>query len=444
MNITDSERISAVLENLGFVPAKRWQETDLFIMNSCSVRQKPEDRVHGLIGDSLKIKKKNKKFMVGLTGCMVRKSSTQNSELKDNLLKVHENLDFVFRIEDLCKLDQVLRECKAKLKIKPLEDEGTVENYFKIQPKYSNNFSAFVPIQTGCDKFCTYCIVPFARGREYSRDFVEVLAECGNLVEKGVKEITLVGQTVNTYGISRADKMSKKFEKYGKYPFVKLLEEIDKLQLKGLKWLRFTSPYPKDFSDELMEAMARLKTLCHHVHMPIQSGSDAVLQMMNRQYSVKDYLKLVNKFRKKIPDIAISTDIIVGFAGETEAMFKETCALYDKIQWEMCYHAKYSSRKGTYAGKILKDNIFAKAKSRRWHKLNEYIKKYSFKALKGYANSIQEVLVDEKKQDGLYYGRNFHNKLVCFKSRSNLIGKFVCVRITQVKEWLMEGKLLNK
>lgn len=442
MNKTDSERLSSVVEHLGYTVSDKPENADLMLINTCSIRQKAEDKVHGLIGNVRMWRKKNPKLKVGVTGCMVRKSSTRNSKIQDSLLTTHKNLDFVFRIEDLAKLYDLIKEIAPDEQMNEMQDEGTVENYFKINPKYETSFKAYVPIQTGCDKFCTYCIVPFTRGREYSRDFDEILCECKDLVAKGVKEITLVGQTVNTYGISRFDKMTKKFEKYSKYPFVDLLTEIDKLKEKGLKWLRFTSPHPKDFSDELIDAISKLETLCPYIHMPIQSGTDEMLKAMNRNYSVSEYLEIIEKFRQKIPDIAISTDIIVGFSSESEDSFNQTCDLYDKVKWDMCYHAKYSPRKGTYSEKWFKDDIDMKEKTRRWHCLNKLIKKYCFQSMKRFAGTEQEILVDEKKEDGYFYGRNNYNKIIRFKSSRNLIGEFVYVKIIEVKEWLMEGSLI--
>jgi len=443
MNLSDSERICAILEHLGFEKTEEISSADLIIFNTCSVRQKAEDKVHGMIGNALTLKRKNPQLLLAVTGCMIRKSSTQNSEKRDKLLKLYNKLDFVFRIEDLGVIDKLLFEIVPDLDLNIMADEGTLENYFKIYPKYTENFKAYVPIQTGCDKFCTYCIVPYSRGREKSRNFEEIIKECEQLVSEGVKEITLLGQTVNTYGISRADKISKNFEKYGDFPFVALLKKINALQAKGLKWLRFASPYPKDFSDELITAMSELETVCPHAHMPIQAGSDEMLKAMNRKYSVAEYIKLVAKFRKKIPNISITTDIIVGFCGETEEMFEKTCSLYKKIKWDMCYPARYSPRIGTFSEKQLKDDVLREEKAKRWRKLNNLIKKYCFESMKKFLNKEEEVLIDEKKADGFYYAHNAHNKIIRLKLRTNLIGKFAYVKIKEVKEWLMEGELME-
>ncbi len=441
MNKTDSERVCAVVEHLGYKVADKMEFADLVIFNTCSIRQTAEDRVHGSIGKMAKFKKKNPKLKIAVTGCMVRQSSSQNSENRDELLKTHKKLDCVFRIEDLAKIDKILLECDPNLDIKTLEDEGTLENYFKIHPRYSDTFKAYVPIQTGCDKFCTYCIVPFTRGREYSRDFQEILSECKKLVEGGAKEITLLGQTVNTYGISKFDKMSKKFINYSKYPFVDLLTEVDKLKKFGLKWLRFASPYPKDFSDELIDAMASLETVCPHVHMPVQSGCDEMLKVMNRNYTIEEYVTLVDKFRLKIPGISITTDIIVGFPGETNDIFDKTCKFYEDMQFDLCYSAKYSPRKGTYSEKFLKDEVLSEEKTKRWRKLNKIAAKYCYTYLTSFVGSEQEVLVEEEKA-GYFYARNAHNKMIRFKSeRRNLIGEFIYVRMIEAFDWLIEAEL---
>lgn len=420
MNYSDSERIKAVLERIGFKETASPVAADLIILNSCSVRQHAEDRISGLMLKYEPLRLKNKKLLVGLTGCMVRKTSIQTDANKDKILRKIKPLDFTIRIEEIGCLPRILgiKPAIAKEKISPRE----LSNYFHIIPKYTSRFQVFIPISTGCDKFCSYCIVPFSRGREKCRPMKDILKETTTAVKNGCKEITLVGQTVNSYK-----------------NFPKLLTSIDKLSKFGLKRVRFTSPYPLDVSDDLIDAMARLKTLMPYIHLPIQSGDNGVLKRMNRKYTVAQYEKIIKKIRAKIPDCAISTDIIVGFCGETRKQFMNTYNLFKKIKWDMAYLAKYSPRPGTVSVKFFKDDISSAEKFRRFHFLNNLLRKISFEKNKKFVGREVRVLVENYK-NGLNISRSEHFKIVQFKSPKNLIGKIVPVKITKAYEWILEGK----
>ncbi|HLG25414.1 MAG TPA: MiaB/RimO family radical SAM methylthiotransferase, partial [Candidatus Gracilibacteria bacterium] len=355
MNYSDSERVATLLEKLGYERSNVPEETDLYIFNTCSIRQKGEDRVHGQLHNLEQQKKSNPRLLVGITGCMVRSTSSRNSEkeVKDGIFKVVDSVDFVFRITDAHKIGEVLAEAEPMLDLPQLEeasgigaDSKDATGYLKINPKYGSRVQAFVPVQIGCDKYCTYCIVPYSRGREQSRNMDDIVTECRALVEHGCKEITLVGQTVNSYGLSALDKTSGKFAGMSD-PFVELLTRINRFKELGLNRLRFTSPHPADYTDTLIQAHCDLETLTHHFHLPIQSGSDPVLKKMNRKYNIEKYWDIIKKIRTKLPDASITTDIIVGFCGETQEQFDETEKVFEEIRWDMAYLSRYSARRGT-------------------------------------------------------------------------------------------------
>ena len=441
MNYSDSERIDSVLQHMGMEKAYKMEEADLIIFNTCSIRQKAEDRVFGQMINVGKLRKEKKHLIVGITGCMARKTSTRESEEKDKLLNRSKHTDFVFRIEDLPKLPKIIMQFWPDISFNEIE-EANLKNYFQINPIYTTKAQAFVPISTGCDNFCTYCIVPYSRKREKSRSINDVVRECETLVENGCLEITLLGQNVNSYGLSNIDKKTDKFKDI-ESPFVYLLERIDALKSKGLKRLRFTSNHPKDLSDELIQAMARLETLMPYLHLPVQSGSDEVLKRMNRHYTADWYRNLIKKLRKAVPGIAISTDIIVGFCGETEDQFMDTYKLFEDIEWDMCYLAQYSNRKGTFASQNMEDDISPEVKNERWHRLNELLKRSALKGHKVFEGKVVKVLV-EKCKHGECEGRSEHFKTVVFSSNKDLVGTIQRVHVNKGREWRLEGDLIQE
>ncbi len=441
MNTSDSERLASVLERLGYEKASELQEADFLAFNTCSVRQKAEDRVLGLRPKLLELREQNPKIIFAITGCMVKKSSTKNDMAKkDELLRRMPEVDIAFRIEDVAKLPIFISKIDADLEFKDNLDDGTLENYFKIAPRKEANYSVFVPVMTGCDKFCTYCIVPYTRGREYSRDFNEILDECRKHVEEGALEITLVGQTVNTYGLSFNDRKSGKFNDFKMNPFAALLREVDKLKDKGLKRLRFTSPHPRDFHDDIIAAMAECETLCPYFHMPVQSGDNRTLRRMNRNYTMEEYIEILSKIRSAIPRVAISTDIIVGFCGETEEEFERTYEMYRRLQWDWCYLARYSPRKGTYSEKKLKDDVPPDEKARRWHKLNDLMMNIAAGKAQSLVGQTLNVLVNTQIGETCS-GRTDSFKEVKFKSGRTLLGRIVPVKITHTKGIEIFGEL---
>ncbi|MBT3864815.1 tRNA (N6-isopentenyl adenosine(37)-C2)-methylthiotransferase MiaB [Candidatus Peregrinibacteria bacterium] len=457
MNYSDSERIETYLNNLGFKKAKSEKEADLFIFNSCSVKQKAEDKVIGSMEKLIARKRKNPNLLIALTGCMIRKSSTRadEKENRDHFIKQLKHLDIAFRIEDLPNLRKLLSESCKHRKITtdslPKIHDEELADYFHINPAHASKAQVFIPVSTGCDKFCTYCIVPFARGREVSRNLDEIIEEATQAVEQGALEITLLGQTVDSYGLSNIDRQNHLFD-YDKIdagdqppPFVQLLTKINALHKKGLKRIRFTSPHPKDVSPELIESYATLETLMPHIHLPIQSGDNSVLQRMNRPYTIERYKEIVTALRKTRPDIAITTDMIIGFCGETEEEFQNTLDLYKELDFDFCYSSRYSNRKGTHADKNLPDDISRKTKAERWHRFNDSLKVITQNKLEKYIGQTLEVLIEEADAKTIR-GKSPHNKTVQFpagkSANKTLIGTIQKVLIKEAHDWILFGDLV--
>ena len=341
MNYSDSERVSSVLEQCGFVRVEEDQCADLQIINTCSVRQKSEDKAYGFM---VQKKKDCPLTIIAVTGCMVRQTG-DSTNCSDPLLR-QDPIDLVFRIEDIARLPKLLESHFSDHNFSQFEESfgsGSIENYFAINPKIENKKQVFVPIMQGCNKFCTYCIVPYTRGREVSRPMEDIFTECEKHVLLGAKEITLLGQNVNSYTDG------------GKKCFAELLLKIDQLHEKGLSRLRFTSAHPQDFTDDVIEALSIMKTACPYIHLPVQHGSDRVLRAMNRNYTIAQYEDIIHRLRTKIPETILATDIIVGFPGETEEEFQVLCDFAKRMKFDFSYTAIFSPRKntrGTYGKRI--------------------------------------------------------------------------------------------
>ena len=410
MNISDAERVSALLEGTKYKETQNINEADLIVVSMCSVRQSAVDRVVGLSQKFRLIKKSNPKLKTILTGCILKKDKKIFAE----------GFDYVIDIKDIKIISKILGAKNIKNK----------KNYLNIAPKHSSKFSANVPIMTGCNNFCAYCVVPYTREREISRPTKEIISEIKNLVKKKYKEIWLLGQNVNSYKDKNTD-------------FPKLLKMINKIE--GDFWIRFTSSHPKDFSEELIDAMAKCKKVTPYLNLPIQSGDDKVLKSMNRHYTVESYKNKIKKLRKKIPDICLSTDIIVGFPGETKKQFNNTVKLFRDVKYDMTYINKYSARAGTLAFK-LKDDISISEKKRREKVLNETLKKTALENNKKFLGKETIVLIDSNK-NGNWYGKNEYYKTVQIKSlpaqagKENLLGKFVKVKITESLIWSLKGEI---
>ena len=350
MNKSDSERIASILERVGYKSALKIKEADLIVVNACSVRQTAIDRIHGMNPEFKALKKKNKNLKLIITGCILNPDKKKFREA---------GFDFILDIKDLPKWPRL-----AGLSSR---SAGWPKDYLKIESKYSNGKIFYIPISNGCDNFCTYCAVPHTRGRLICRSHKDILSEVKNIVKnnpkpKGAREIWLLGQNVNDYS-SPADK---------KINFAKLLELVNNIP-ENFK-IRFTSPNPKNFSDELIEIMKKCEKLDHSVNLPIQSGDNKILKAMNRPYTAGQYKTLIKKIKKAIPNIKLSTDIIVGFPGETKSQFENTLKLFKEIDFDMAYIARFSPRPGTPAAKM-KDNVSHKEKEKRWNKINNILLK---------------------------------------------------------------------
>ncbi|MFA5208472.1 MAG: tRNA (N6-isopentenyl adenosine(37)-C2)-methylthiotransferase MiaB [Candidatus Paceibacterota bacterium] len=409
MNRSDSERIASVLEGLNYKETLNQKEADLVIINMCSVRQSAVDRVYGLVPQFRALKTKNKAFKTVLTGCVLKPERT----------KLAEVFDFVLDKEHLDKWPELLKGKEVK---------ANRFDYLNIDPKHQSKIQAFVPISNGCDNFCTYCAVPFTRGRLISRNHKDILKEVKDLAMKGYKEIWLLGENVNSYYSKGID-------------FSKLIKEIDKIE--GKFWLRFTSPHPKDFSDELIKNLKESKKFVPYLNLPVQSGDNTILRKMNRPYTREKYLALVKKIKKVFNNnIGISTDIIVGFPDETEAQFKNSERLMKEVQFDLAFISEYSPRPQSFSCEKLENNVLKKDKKRRAMALNQILKETALKNNLKLLNKEVEVLVLEK--DGEYCnGRTGENKAIRFKSNEDLSGKFVKVKIIKATAWNFEGILVK-
>jgi len=437
-NLADSERIASVLENAGLKFENNKNKTDILIFNTCSVRQKAEDRIFGLKKEVEKLRIKNHKLKIILTGCMMHYSE---KELKRRL----PFIDIFIDIKKIAILPKLLG-INVRHRVSNINTD-----YLNLEPKYTSEFSAGVPISYGCNNFCTYCIVPYSRNREYSRKAKDIIKEVKKLAKNGYKEIWLLGQNVNSYNDNG-------------FKFPDLLREINSIN--GDFWIRFTSPHPKDFSNDMIKAMKESEKFAHYINLPAQSGDNKILKKMNRPYTVGHYKKLILKIRKAIPGISISTDIIVGFPGETKKQFKNTENFFKELEFDMAFLSEYSPRAGTAAALIMKDNVPHKEKERRKDKLNNILAKTATKNNKRLKGKTLRVLI-ENEDKNKFRGRTEGNKLVEIKIvRSHLspslrlgvkqftpnslrndletrleVGEFKDVIITEIGPWKLKGEI---
>ncbi|MBL4694731.1 tRNA (N6-isopentenyl adenosine(37)-C2)-methylthiotransferase MiaB [Candidatus Gracilibacteria bacterium] len=442
MNYSDSERMATYLEALDFTKAEGMGDADLILFNTCSIKQKAEDKVYGHLMKIPDLRAKNPNLLVVVAGCMVRTSSSRYSVKRDRLFQTMRDLDVALKTDELPQLAKLARKIHPELNIPEIKEES-LEDYFHIPANHDSHESksqAFVAISNGCDKFCTYCIVPYSRGREKSRKIEDIVSEVTALAENGCKEITLIGQTVNSYGLGSYDKEHGTFAHIKKEPFVHLLEEMDKIP--GLIRVRFTSPHPMDMSDQLIEAMGDLPSQMPYLHLPVQAGDNETLKRMNRTYTVEEFRETMKKLREKIPDISVSTDIIVGFCGESEEEFQNTCDFFKEMRFEHAYLARYSDRRGTTANRFMKDDITETTKKSRWHHLNDILIAQATEALERFHGRTVNVLVESQNAAGTCLGRSENFKTIQFKSGRKLLGKIVPVKIQNSKNWILEGELV--
>lgn len=427
MNDHDSEKISYILENMGYKPTDNKKDSDLIIFNTCLVRENAELKVYGQLGSLKNMKRENPDLIIGVCGCM-----PQREDIRDYITKKIKHVDLIFGTNNIHKLPQLINTHiqTGKTVVDIIEDSREILEDINYNRKYS--YKAFVNIMYGCNNFCTYCIVPYTRGREYSRYPKDILKEIEFIAEEGCKEVTLLGQNVNSYGKTLDNPMT----------FAELLREVNKIE--GIERIRFMTSHPKDMSKELIYAMRDCEKVCEHLHLPVQSGSNRLLEKMNRKYTVEHYLELIEKVKKEIPNIALTTDIIVGFPGETEKDFQDTLDLIKRVKYDSAFTFLYSIREGTIAAKM-KDQIPDDLKHERFQRLLDTLYPIFYENNEKYKNRIVEVLVEDisKTDDKVLSGRTRANKLIHFKGDKDLIGKFVNVKVTGFNTFTMEGKIVK-
>ncbi len=423
-NVNDGEKLRGMLAQIGYGFTDTPEDADLVIFNTCAVRENAEDRVFGKIGQLKKLKERNRNLVIGICGCMV-----EQSHISEKIKKSYPYVDLVFGTHALHRFPELLyRELTARERIFDAEQEdGTIVEGIPVSRE--DPYKAYVPVMYGCDNFCSYCIVPYVRGRERSRRSADVIAEVKDLVADGYKEIMLLGQNVNSYGKGLEEAIT----------FAELLRQVNAVE--GDFRIRFMTSHPKDATRELIDAMADCEKVCKHLHLPVQCGSDRILSLMNRHYTKADYLELIRYAKERIPGLALSSDIIVGFPGETYEDFKETLELVKEVDYHLLYTFIYSRREGTKAAEM-DDPVPAEEKSRWFQELLDVQRECSTANNRRYLGQTLRVLVDSvgKAGDGRLSGRTEQNVIVDFKGEKELIGSFVSVKITGALTWALVGE----
>ncbi len=440
MNKSDSERVQTVIEELGYEKTEQEEEADLIGILSCSVRQHAIDRVYGKIR-KWNLWKDHRNLITFISGCILEKDEKKFLKL----------FDLLFKVDDLPKLPEMLQQYGVVTPIQEIASRKTglprrkagirkdfEESYWDITPQYSSPFQAYVPIQNGCDKFCTFCAVPYTRGREISRPSAEILAEVQSLIDKDYKSITLLGQNVNSYGLDKEG---------NEVSFSELLEKIGQMgEVSGKEfWVYFTSPHPRDMKEDVLRVIARYSTLAKQIHLPIQSGDDEVLQKMNRSYNLKEYRAIVEQIHKILPTATLFTDIIVGFHGESEAAFENTRNVMDEFKYQMVYIAKYSMRPGAVSSRWM-DSIPDEVKKNRFEILTQDLQKISYQHNLSMIGKTYRVLVENSdRKNGFLSGKTEGRIVVRFSSENtSQIGNFVDVKITKTSMMSVEGEKVEK
>lgn len=424
MNFKDSEKLLGILTEIGYEETED-EHADLVLYNTCTVRENANLKIYGRLGYLSKIKEKNPDMIIGLCGCMM-----QEPQVVEKLNKSYKFIDLIFGTHNVFLLAELLYErLISGHKIEDIWD-GTTEIVEDLPAVRKYDFKSGVNIMYGCDNFCSYCIVPYVRGRERSRNPEDIINEIKDLVANGVVEIMLLGQNVNSYGKNLENPIT----------FAQLLEQVEKID--GLKRIRFMTSHPKDLSDELIEVMAKSKKICKQMHLPLQSGSTALLQKMNRHYTKEQYLELVRKLREAIPDIGISTDIIVGFPGETEEDFAQTMDVVEKVEYDSAFTFIYSKRTGTPAA-AMEEQVDEAVVKERFDRLLAKVQEIAAKKAAEDVGKVEEVLVEEINDHDatLVTGRTSKNYLVHFKGDKSLIGSIVDVKLCESKGFYYIGEL---
>ncbi len=422
MNENDSEKISAILEALNYTAADDYESADVILLNTCAIREGAENKVFGFIGELKKLKTTNPNMIIGICGCMPQEEETVNQ-----IYKKYPQIDLMFGTHNIHRLPILLQEAMFSKEqiVEVWSEEGNV--YEDIPVKRDSTHKAWVTIMYGCDRFCTYCIVPYTRGSERSRLKEDILQEVNQLIAEGYKEITFLGQNVNSYGIDLETK----------YDIVDLIDDVAKLDIPRI---RIMTSNPWNFSDRLIEVFTKYDNVLPYVHLPLQSGNSEVLKLMGRRHTKEEYIELYDKIKNSIPDVSISTDIIVGFPNETDEQFQDTIDVVKHCKFDSAFTFIYSKRSGTPAAKM-DDNISDEVKKQRLHELNKYINTYAQEASERFVGKTVNVLVDgpSKKNPNILSGYCEQNKIVLFEGNVSDIGEIVKVKIDNVNTWSMYG-----
>lgn len=426
MNEHDSEKITWLLEKMGYDFVNEVEGADLIILNTCSVRHSAEDKVYGQLGNLKNLKSKKKNIKVAVCGCMM-----QREESRNYVIEKFPNVDIIFGTNNIWKLPELLKSSYAGKKLSmDIEDNPlSIDDALGANRLY--NFKSYVNIMYGCNNFCSYCIVPYTRGRETSRRPHEIIREIEELAKNGTKEVTLLGQNVNSYGKTFDDKFS----------FANLLEEINAIN--GIERIRFMTSHPKDISDELIYSFKNLDKLCNFLHLPVQAGSSRVLKMMNRKYTKDDYLRKIDKVKNVNPNIALSTDIMVGFPGESEEDFLDTLDLVEKVEYDTAFTFIYSMRENTPAARM--DQVPDKVKHDRFERLLDILYPIQERKNKAFIGRDVDVLVEDfsKKDESNVSGRTDEFKLINFKGNKSDIGKILKVKVKDANSFSLVGEKIE-
>ncbi len=422
MNVADSELVASILSNTNCKISENIDEADIIIFNTCSVRQHAEDRVIGRINNEMARKGKNKNLKIGVIGCMAQR-------LGEELKKQNSSLDFVVGTDQYKKLPEIISNLFENPEFFSETHINNQEIYKDIYPIHKGRFNAFVTIMRGCNNFCSYCIVPYVRGRERSRPVDDVLNDVQKVGDTGIKDVTLLGQNVNSYN-------------YRDLNFAELLRRTNKID--SINRIRFVTSHPKDLSDDVIEVMSKSEKVCEHLHLAMQSGDNEILQRMNRGYTAEHFLGIVQKLRKAMPEIAITTDVIAGFPGETEEQFQRTFDLMKRIEFDYAFTFKYSPREGTKAAEF-SNQIFEETRLERLKQLINLQQDITSKKYKEQIEKVKEIYVERvsKKSADELSGKSRDFKITVFKGDKSLIGKFVKVKITDAIGWTLKGEIEN-
>lgn len=423
MNARDSEKLAGILRQIGYVEEPDEERADFVIFNTCTVRENANLRVYGRLGQLNRFKKKQPHKMIALCGCMM-----QEPQVVEKLQKSYRFVDLIFGTHNIYKFAELFVQCKEsdRMVVDIVDAADKIVEELPNERKYA--FKSGVNIMFGCNNFCSYCIVPYVRGRERSRNPQDIIREIEGLVKDGVVEVMLLGQNVNSYGHTLDTPMS----------FAELLRKVE--QIEGLKRIRFMTSHPKDLSDELIAVMAESKKICRHLHLPVQSGSTRILEKMNRRYTKEQYLELTKRLRNAIPDISLTTDIIVGFPGETEEDFLETMDIIEKVRYDSAFTFQYSKRSGTPAA-TMENQVEADVVKDRFDRLLARVQEISAEVCKRFEGEVKDVLVESVNDHdhALVTGRMDNNLLVHFPGEEALIGKIVPVRLETCKGFYYMG-----